>query len=53
MILLIQLAQFGRYFVEQYEIKVFCGICGIIQAGFHGFTGLILYKEYKLTTELN
>ena len=43
--------QFGRYFVEQYEIKVFCGILGIIQAGFHGFTGLILYKEYKLTTE--
>merc|ERR1712156_37533 len=32
MILLIQLAQYGRYFVEQHEVKVFAGILGVVQA---------------------
>jgi len=44
MILLIQLAQYGRYFVEQHEAKVFAGVLGIIQSLLHGIAGFILYK---------
>merc|ERR1719189_2360465 len=45
MILLIQLAQYGRYFVEQHEIKVFAGILGIVQAAFHAISGFLLYRS--------
>ena len=36
--------QYGRYFVEQHEAKVFAGVLGIIQSLLHGIAGFILYK---------
>jgi len=45
MILLIQLAQYGRYFVEQHDVKVFAGILGVVQAALHAISGFILYKS--------
>ena len=39
--------QYGRYFVEQFETKMFCGFFGIIQAMFYGLNGYIQWRELR------
>jgi hypothetical protein len=37
--------QYGRYFVEQYEIKIFAGVFGIVVGVVDGFKAVVLYKH--------
>ncbi len=37
--------QYGRYFVEQYEIKIFAGVFGICVGVVDAFKALVLYKN--------
>lgn len=43
----VMVLQYGRYFVDSYEVKVFSGILGLVEALLYAASAAYLYKSAK------
>ena len=41
------LFQYGRYFVNSFEVKLFASILGLVEAFFYWVNAFVLYKDAR------